>query len=78
VPWDRPATEATVTSTAPAGWAGVTAVICVPEVAVKLAAGTAPKYTAVTPASWVPVMVTAVAPAAGPWAGATAVTVGVV
>ena len=48
----------TVTSTVPAAWAGVVAVIWVAETTVKLVAAVAPKSTAVAPVKLVPVMVT--------------------
>jgi hypothetical protein len=43
---------------------------------VKLAAGVAPKFTAVTPKKLVPLIVTVVPPADGPLVGSTPVTVG--
>src|SRR5690606_38361241 len=66
----------TATSTAPAAWAGVTAVIWVALSTVKLAAGVPPNVTAVASVRSVPVSVTLVPPATGPVAGATAVRVG--
>ena len=64
----------TVTSTVPALAAGDTAVIDVELLTVKLLAAVPPKLTPVAPVSPVPVIVTVVPPAAGPWAGETAVT----
>jgi len=55
---------------------GLWAVILVSESTVKLAAGRAPKLTAVAPARLLPVMVTTVPPPVGPDVGAMAVTVG--
>src|SRR5690606_578282 len=66
----------TATSTAPAAWAGVTAVIWVALSRGKLPAGHPPTGTAVAPVRSVPVSVTLVPPATGPVAGATAVRVG--
>ena len=57
-------------------WAGLTAVICVSELTVKLAAGVLPKNTALTSVKLVPVMTTVVPPAAGPAVGLRADTVG--
>ena len=65
---------ADVTATAtlpPVTAAGVAAVICVSLSTVKEPAGTPPKVTASTPVKPVPVMVTDVPPATGPWFGAT-------
>ena len=59
----------TVTPTAPAAWAGVTAVIVVSLTTVKLAAAVVPNVTAVAPVRWLPVMVTDVPPAEGPDVG---------
>src|ERR1700761_9082368 len=55
---------------------GAVAVIDVALFTVKSAAGAGPKFTAVAPVKLVPVIVTGVAPAAGPEAGETAVTAG--
>ena len=52
-----PTAFVTVISTVPAACAGDTAVICVPELIVKLAAAVPPKLTAVAPPKPVPVMV---------------------
>ena len=65
----------TVTSAMPAP-AGEVAVICVGLTTEKLAAGVAPKLTALAPVKSVPVIVTLVPPAAGPDDGLTPVTVG--
>jgi len=67
---------ATVMSTVLAPAAGETAVIDVAELTVKLAAGVAPKLTAVVPVKFVPVIATGVPPAVGPDIGFTAVMVG--
>jgi hypothetical protein len=64
----------TVTSTVPLP-AGEVAEIEVAELTVK-AAGTVPKFTAVAPVKFVPVIVTLVPPAAGPLFGEIDVTVG--
>ena len=72
---DVPADVTTVTSTVPEP-AGLTAVIDVALVTVKLAAGVEPKSTTVEPLRFVPLMVTDVPPAAGPVAGLTPDTVG--
>ena len=69
-----PPPSSTVTSTVPAAAAGETAVIDVALVTVKLGAATDPNLTAVAAVKPVPVIVTLVAPEAGPLAGATAVT----
>src|SRR5271165_2469293 len=66
----------TVTSTVPGDSGGETAVIDVSEFTLKLAAGTAPKATAVEPVNWIPEMVTAVPPAIGPELGETPLTMG--
>ena len=55
---------------------GDMAVIAVALATVKLVAGVLPKRTLVAPVKFVPVIVTAVPPAAGPLAGNTEVTVG--
>ena len=65
----------TVTSTAPVP-AGEVAVIDVGELTLKEAAGVEPNVTALAPLRFEPVIVTLVAPAAGPSAGATLVTLG--
>ena len=65
----------TLTVTAPMP-AAVTAVICVAELTVKLAAAVAPNFTDVAPVKLVPVMTTLVPPASGPDVGARPVTVG--
>jgi len=57
-----PPTVLTVTSTAPAAWAGATATIVACETTVKLAAGVPPKVTDVAPVKLVPVIVTEVPP----------------
>jgi hypothetical protein len=66
----------TVTSTVPAGSAGLTAVIELSELTVKLAAARVPNLTAVAPVRALPVMVTVVAPPVGPEVGDTPVTTG--
>jgi hypothetical protein len=66
----------TITSTSPAAWAGVIAVIDVPLTTVTPVAAAPPKVTEVAPIKSVPVIVTAVLPAIGPVGGATLVTVG--
>jgi hypothetical protein len=68
----------TVTSTVPEGSAGLTAVIEVSELTVKLPAATAPKLTAVAPVKRLPLMATVVPPLVGPDAGDTPVTTGTV
>ena len=65
-------------STAPAVPAGETAVICVLEFTMKLAALVKPNMTAVAPEKLVPVIVTVVAPSGEPLAGLIALTVGTV
>src|SRR5450755_3075842 len=70
-----PPTVVTLTVTAPIP-AAVTAVICVAELTVKLAAAVAPNFTAVAPVKLVPVMTTDVPPASGPLVGARPVIVG--
>ena len=67
----------TVTSTVPepGGASAVTEEVLPTE---KEVAGVEPNQTAVTPAKWVPVMVTAVAPPVGPDDGLTPLTVGAV
>ena len=66
----------TVTSTTPAAWAGLTAVICVDELIPKDAAPIVPNLTEVAPVKLVPVIVTDVPPIVDPPDGDTAVTVG--
>jgi hypothetical protein len=68
----------TVTSTVPEGSAGLTAVIEVSELTVKLPAATAPKLTAVAPVKRLPLMATVVPPLVGPDVGETPVTTGAV
>jgi hypothetical protein len=68
----------TVMSTVPGASAGDVAEIDVAELTVKPAAAVPPKLTALAPVRFVPVMVTAVPPAAGPLPGLTEVTVGAV
>jgi hypothetical protein len=65
-----------VMSTVPADSAGLVAVICVPELTVKVVAAVAPNLTAVAPVKLVPVIVTELAPATGPAVGLTEVTAG--
>ena len=72
---DVPAIVVTVTSTVPLP-AGLVAVICVSLSTVTLLAATCPKETLVAPVKLVPVMATAVPPAAGPLAGLILNTVG--
>jgi hypothetical protein len=62
--------------TAPADLAGLTAVIEVDEVTLKLVAAVEPKLTAVAPVKLVPVMTTEVPPAVGPAVGVKLVMVG--
>ena len=64
-----------VTSTTPEP-AGLVAVIWVSELNVNVVAATEPNLTAVTPVKPVPVIVTEVAPLAGPVLGDTELTVG--
>ena len=66
----------TVTSTSPGGSAGDTAVIDVAEFTAKLVAAVEPNLTAVAPVKLVPVMVTEVPPAAGPFLGDNFLIVG--
>ena len=68
-----PCTETLATPAVPAG---VTAVMLVDDTTVKDGTATPPMRTAVAPVKLVPVMVMAVPPAAGPWAGVTDDTVG--
>jgi hypothetical protein len=72
----EPPVAVTPTSTVPAICAGVTAVIDVALVTVKLAAGNLPNVTAVVPVKPLPVIVTVVPPSVGPLFGETEVTVG--
>ena len=72
---DAPPGVTVITATVPVP-AGLTAVIDVALFTVKLVAGVEPKSTAVAPVKFVPVMVTVVPPAAGPFVGLKAVTVG--
>src|SRR5689334_22939890 len=74
---DVPPAVVTVTSTVPAGSAGATAVICVLELTVKLAAAVRPKNIAVAPVKLLPVMVTVVPPLLLPVSGVIEVTMGV-
>ena len=74
---DVPSGPVTVTSTVPAGSAGIVAVIWVPAVlTTTLVAGVVPKSTAVVPAKPVPVTVAMPPPVVGPEIGLTAVTAG--
>src|SRR2546426_11883518 len=57
--------------------AGLTALICVSETMVKLAAAVSPKRTAVAPVKNRPVIVTVVPPGDGPFVGAIDVTIAV-
>jgi len=66
----------TVTSTLPAAWAGLVAVIWVSELTVKLVALVVPNLTAVAPVKPQPVIVTTVPPDCGPLLGETPVTLG--
>jgi hypothetical protein len=66
----------TVMSTVPALPAGLTAVIEVEELTVKLVAGVVPNMTAVASARRRPAIATVVPPATGPEVGLTAVTAG--
>jgi hypothetical protein len=65
-----------VTSSAPTDWAGEAVVIWVGETTENPLTGTVPNKTALAPRNPVPVMVTAVAPVAGPATGLTTLTVG--
>src|SRR5690606_4882314 len=67
----------TSTSTKPAAWAGVVAVIWVGLSTVKLVAGVSPMVSAVAPVRSVPMMVTEVPPAVLPVFGVTEVSPGV-
>src|SRR6266545_4011855 len=66
-----PAAVLTRTWTAPAAWAGVTAVILVGELTVNDAAAVEPKLTQLTPLKSAPLMVTVWPPPVGPVAGET-------
>jgi hypothetical protein len=66
----------TFTSTVPDGSTGLTADICVSDTTWKEEAATLPKFTAVAPVKFVPVIVTLLLPARGPEFGLTAVTAG--
>ena len=77
VPVPVPLGPVTATSRAPATPAGVTALIVVSLVTVKLAAATPPMVTAEAAVKLVPEIVTLVPPIAGPALGAMPVTVGV-
>jgi hypothetical protein len=72
---DVPPGVVTVTSTVDDP-AGEVALICVDELTVNVLAEVVPNLTAVAPVRLVPVMVTPVAPVAGPVLGETFVTVG--
>jgi hypothetical protein len=72
-----PAGVVTATSTVPAAWAGVVAVIEVALTTVTLVAATPPMVTDVAPVKFVPVMVTAVPPTVGPVVGEIDVTLGI-
>jgi hypothetical protein len=67
----------TVTVTAPGLPAGVVAVIDVLLTTTRLVAAVLPNFTVAPAAKFVPVIVTAVPPAAGPLFGDTLLTVGV-
>ena len=71
-----PPAVVTVMSTALADPAGVVAVICVALLTVKLVAAVPPKAMALAAVTLVPVMVTTVPPAVGPFEGLMAMTVG--
>jgi hypothetical protein len=66
----------TATDTAPAGAAGVTALICVELSTVTEVAALGPKLTLAPARNPVPVSVTVVPPEVGPLAGETAIKVG--
>jgi hypothetical protein len=66
----------TVTVAAPAACAGVVAVILVLLTTTTLVAAVPPNVTVAPVAKFVPVIVTAVPPAAGPFFGDTLLTVG--
>jgi len=67
----------TLTSTAPAAWAGVVQVICVKLTTVIPAAAVPPKVTAAPLVKLLPAIATEVPPAVVPVEGVTEVTVGV-
>ena len=71
-----PAGVVTVTATAPAVPAGELTLIDVEELTTRLVAARVPNFTTEEPVKPVPVRVTAVAPAVGPAAGLTRLTVG--
>jgi hypothetical protein len=73
---DWPPGVVTLRATAPAAWAGLTAVIVVSETTVKLVAAVAVNATAVAPVNPVPVIVTTGPPNVDPVSGLTAVTAG--
>jgi hypothetical protein len=73
---DVPIRVVTVMSTVPAVSAGLTAVIWVEELTVKLAAAVVPNSTPVAPVRLEPVMTTVVPPAVVPTVGVTPDTVG--
>ena len=73
---DMPEGVVTVTSTVPAAWAGLVAVIEVALTTVTPVAAVLPKLTAVAPVKFVPVMVTGVLPTVVPVAGEMPVMVG--
>jgi len=64
------------TSTTPAAWAGVVAVIFVALLTTKAVALVPPKVTILAPVRLVPVIVTLVAPVVGPEEGAALTNVG--
>ena len=72
---NAPSAVTTVTSTVPVP-TGLVATIWVSELTVKLLAASAPKSTAVAPVKPVPVIVTDVPPAKGPFVGLIPVTAG--
>ena len=67
-----------ITSTAPAAWAGVVALIFVALTTTRLVAATPPKVTPVAAVRFVPIMVTFVAPVFGPNVGVMFVNVTIV
>ena len=71
----KPPGLVTLTVTAPAVPAGVVAVICVALTTTTLVAVVVPNVTVAPVAKFVPVIVTAVPPAAGPLFGETLLTV---
>jgi len=71
-----PAAVVTVTSTNPAGPAGLMAVICVPDTTLNDDAAALPKLTAVASVKPVPVIVTSAPPSVVPVSGDTPVTAG--